>query len=113
LLIPESVFPGINLKSIFDPFERGSKSTNREHEGTGLGLAIIKKLIDFLGGTIRVDSIEGEGSTFTVVFPLKYIESDKKKIRRDNCAAPVIPGLNDTREIILSADDHLVPCNYE
>jgi PAS domain S-box-containing protein len=99
--------PANNLKSIFNPFERGSKSTNREHEGTGLGLAIIKKLIDSMGGTINVESVEGEGSTFTVVFPLKYLECDKKKLRKDNCAAPVIPGLNDTREIILPADDHL------
>jgi PAS domain S-box-containing protein len=101
--------PGEKLRSIFDPFERGSKSTNREHEGTGLGLAIIRKLLDYLGGDIYVESKEGEGSTFTAVFPLKFLESDTRNNSRKNCAAPAIPGLNDTREIILTSDDQLPP----
>jgi len=49
--------------SIFKPFNRaGEQST----EGSGIGLACVKRLVEKLGGTIRVDSVEGEGSVFTL-----------------------------------------------
>ena len=50
---------------IFDPFF----STKDIGEGTGLGLAISHGIIKDLGGQIYVDSIEGEGTTFTVILP--------------------------------------------
>jgi PAS domain S-box-containing protein len=58
------------ISSIFAPFSRGRASINRESGGTGLGLAIVKKLVDLLGGSIDVESREGEGSCFTVRLPL-------------------------------------------
>lgn len=62
------------LKTIFDPFDRGSSSTSREFEGTGLGLAISKKIIEFLGGSIQVESIVGKGTVFTIHVPLKIMK---------------------------------------
>lgn len=50
---------------IFEPFV----STKEPGRGTGLGLAVAARLIDSLGGTIRVESEEGEGTEFTVVLP--------------------------------------------
>ncbi|MCR5342043.1 MAG: DegV family EDD domain-containing protein [Butyrivibrio sp.] len=52
---------------LFDAFKRVEEEKNRYIEGTGLGLSIVKQLVDLMGGTITVNSVYGEGSTFTVV----------------------------------------------
>jgi signal transduction histidine kinase len=56
--------PPADRARIFEPFERGS---NVGHiKGTGLGLNIVKRMTQLLGGTVRLDSVEGGGSRFTV-----------------------------------------------
>lgn len=55
------------VKNIFDPYTRELGSTTETH-GAGLGMAVAKNLIDLMGGTIAVESKEGEGSTFAVSF---------------------------------------------
>jgi signal transduction histidine kinase len=62
---------GIGIKSedcerIFKPFAQVDTGTTRSHEGTGLGLSICERLVEKLGGAIRVYSEVGAGSTFTV-----------------------------------------------
>ncbi len=67
---------GIPLESqehIFERFYRVDKSHSREIGGTGLGLAITRSAILMHHGAIKVYSKEGEGTTFTVRIPLKYI----------------------------------------
>ena len=61
---------GITKESIpylFDAFKRVDEERNRHIEGTGLGLSIVKQLVELMGGTITVNSVYGEGTTFTVV----------------------------------------------
>lgn len=58
-----------DLPYIFDRFYRGEKSRSRETGGAGLGLSITKRLAEYLGGRIDVESEEGVGSTFTIIIP--------------------------------------------
>lgn len=67
-----------SLPYLFDAFKRVDEANNRYIEGTGLGLSIVKQLVELMGGTISVNSVYGEGSTFTVV--IKQGISDKTKI---------------------------------
>ena len=71
---------GIGMKAeykdkIFDAFSREEKGATKTIQGTGLGMAITKSLVELMGGTIRVESEEGKGSTFTVNLRLKAVES--------------------------------------
>ena len=54
---------------IFDLFTQADGSYTRNHGGAGLGLAVTAKLVNLMGGSIRVDSKEGHGSCFHVVLP--------------------------------------------
>ena len=58
------------LKTIFEPFAQAEDFTTRKYGGTGLGLTITEKLVNLLGGKIRVDSEVGRGSTFHFTLPL-------------------------------------------
>jgi signal transduction histidine kinase len=62
-----------DLPRIFERFYRGDKSRDRRASaagGVGLGLAICRQVITALGGTIRAESVPGQGSTFTVLLPI-------------------------------------------
>jgi signal transduction histidine kinase/DNA-binding response OmpR family regulator len=60
------------LPKIFDRFYQVDASANRNYEGTGIGLALVKELVEVLKGRISVVSQTGQGTTFTVSFPIDY-----------------------------------------
>jgi CheY-like chemotaxis protein len=59
------------VERIFNEFIQGDDSTTRRFGGTGLGLSLSRKFCQMLGGDVRVRSVLGQGSTFTVLLPLK------------------------------------------
>jgi signal transduction histidine kinase len=61
-----------DLPHIFERFYRADKARTRVGGGTGLGLAITREIIARHHGTIKVDSVAGKGSTFSVYLPVKY-----------------------------------------
>jgi two-component system NtrC family sensor kinase len=68
--------PPENLQRIFNPFF----TTRGGGKGTGLGLSIAASIVKYLGGTIKVNSIPGTGSSFTVLLPIN--EQAKKAIKQ-------------------------------
>ena len=67
--------PANEMDKIFEPFLRGKAATSIN--GTGLGLSIVKKGVELLSGTLRVESQVDIGTTFTIVIPLNKYESRK------------------------------------
>lgn len=70
---------GIGLKEndmdcLFESFARFDSERNTHIEGTGLGLAIVKGYVNLMGGTIKVDSVYGQGSTFTVSISQEVVD---------------------------------------
>lgn len=63
--------PPDKLTNIFEEFRQVDGTMSRKFEGTGLGLSIAKKSSLLLGGDIEVDSIVGQGSTFTLILPVE------------------------------------------
>lgn len=63
--------PGEKLNCIFDPFNQGQEDTSLNYGGTGLGLSISKKIIDIMGGELKVSSKLGSGSQFHFDFVIE------------------------------------------
>lgn len=65
-----------DLKRIFDKFFRVSTGNRHDVKGFGLGLAYVKKMVTMFGGTIRVESELGTGTTFIIDLPLSETSQD-------------------------------------
>lgn len=64
---------------MFEPFERQKNTTMSRIHGTGLGLTIAKRIVDLMNGSIEVDSVEGEGSRFTVTLDFRIRQENKSQ----------------------------------
>ena len=86
------------LNLIFESFAQADNSTTREYGGTGLGLPISQRLVELMGGNIRVESEIGRGSTFYLTIKLAVGEVIEKTAKTDLSA---IKGLK-----VLVVDDN-------
>ena len=68
--------PEDELPTLFDEYRQVKGSESRVQQGTGLGLSITKQFAELLGGSIRVESEVGKGSTFTVRVPVVYSQTE-------------------------------------
>lgn len=92
------------LPHIFEEFTRENTTTDNKIEGTGLGMSIVKRLVDFLDGTIEVTSKKGVGSSFVVTLPHRI--ADKSDLV-DHSGAEFDPKLFQGKRILLAEDNDL------
>ncbi|MEZ2301276.1 MAG: AAA family ATPase [Microcoleus sp.] len=92
--------PANELSKIFAPFEQVG-NTRRHTEGTGLGLAISHKLVEIMGGELKVESTLGQGSIFWFELELAEVNLDTD----NDCFPQIITGFKGASKTILVADD--------
>ncbi|RKH32085.1 ATP-binding protein [Corallococcus sicarius] len=76
-----SGIPAPELPRLFERFHRVPGTASRTHEGTGIGLALVQEFARLHGGTVGVNSQEGQGTTFTVTLPLGHAHLPPERIR--------------------------------
>jgi signal transduction histidine kinase/ActR/RegA family two-component response regulator/type 1 fimbria pilin len=92
------------IPHIFEEFSRESNTTDNKIEGTGLGMSIVKRLINFMEGTIEVKSEKGKGTTFIVTIPHRI--ADKSDLT-DHTGVEMNPELFIGKRILLAEDNEL------
>jgi signal transduction histidine kinase/CheY-like chemotaxis protein len=92
------------IDSLFQPFVQADASISRKFGGTGLGLAISKRIVELKGGDISVESVEGQGSTFTFFIKLPIAEQEEQQEARSS--ATLLEELDIKGQRILVAEDN-------
>lgn len=96
---------------IFERFVQSDSSVSRKHQGTGLGLAICRKLVELMGGDLRVSSSPGAGAEFHFVLPLQLGTVTKRGETVGCDSAIVRPELGGSRKILV-VDDNAINLKY-
>ncbi|MBE9214909.1 response regulator [Plectonema cf. radiosum LEGE 06105] len=93
---------------LFERFRQAEGSENRSYEGTGLGLALVKELVEVHGGQVRVNSVYGSGTNFTIFLPsgnahlnVEQVVEEESKVNLSRAAVELAD-----LELIESTDNH-------
>lgn len=95
------------LKVIFEPFTRETTTQTAMIQGTGLGMAIAKNLVDLMSGAISVESVLGEGTTFTVDMKLAIADADDRASQDKNAKAIKNPDILKGKKILAAEDNEM------
>jgi signal transduction histidine kinase/DNA-binding response OmpR family regulator len=90
------------LGRLFEAFSQADTSTAKKYGGTGLGLVISRKFCELMGGTLTVESMPGQGSTFTVTLPVEVQEALRQPALASN------PSIPSTSTLLVIDDDPAV-----
>lgn len=99
-----------DMEKIFEDFKQVDARKNRGVEGTGLGLSITKRLVQLMKGSIRVESVYGEGTTFIVEIPQKIVDKrtlTETKDEQQQEAAQIDTFVVDGYKVLV-VDDNLI-----
>ncbi len=89
------------INSIFDIFSQADSSTTRQYGGTGLGLSISRKICEFMEGELKVQSVLGEGTTFSFTLPFGLGHRLPKRGRTRAKPSPRHPLQHDIRILVV------------
>jgi len=98
------ITPAQKMK-LFQIFSQADPSTTRKYGGTGLGLAITQQFVQMMQGTIEVESVFGEGSSFTVTLPA-YVDIDGKGPNQSLFSQATIP-VKEGKILVIDDDEHI------
>jgi len=93
------------IGQLFEKFEQADASVTRRFGGTGLGLAICRELAQLMGGSVTMESRQGEGSTFIATLPLKRV-AEPAAVPADRQSADQTDDLPTLR--VLAAEDNAI-----
>ena len=103
--------PKDKQEALFEAFTQVDATTTRKYGGTGLGLQISKRLVEIMGGNIKVNSVEGEGSEFLFSLNLnkgKAVTSEEVQVEQGATSTPhsvriLVAEDNRTNQMVISA----------
>ncbi len=95
--------PVEDQKMIFEEYVQATHSSSRKYRGTGLGLSIVKKLVELQGGSISVDSTEGQGTRMQVALPFR--KGDVNKIPGKMEEKPAVPEWFQHLSVLIADDE--------
>jgi two-component system cell cycle sensor histidine kinase PleC len=71
--------PETDIAKLGKPFEQVENQFSKSHQGSGLGLAISRALVELHGGTLRITSREGQGTTVTCTLPTQPVLAEEQR----------------------------------
>ena len=91
------------LQHMFDPFTQEHSDARSVYQGTGLGMTIVKGLVEKMNGTIEVQSVQGEGSTFVITLPFEVASAPENAPSEQKESRASIRGMR----LLLAEDNDL------